>query len=55
MARNYRNLESHNGSENLTLDCLEHDLGNQLMLVWKVWYDLGNIFPRATRYNVNLS
>lgn len=27
MARNYRNLENHNGSGNLTLDRLEHDFG----------------------------
>jgi hypothetical protein len=33
MARNYRNLENHNGSGKLTLDRLEHDLGDQLMLV----------------------
>jgi hypothetical protein len=39
--------------EIFTPDYLEHDLGNQLMLVWKVWYDIGKIFPKATSYSVN--
>ncbi len=53
--RSNRNFKITMGVEILILGHLEHDLGNQPMLVWKAWCDLGKIFPRATIYNVNLS